>query len=102
MTEKIRSARARRPLRSGVTTGAILMAAVVVGIVFTISAAASSQATPCTTNVHLTGSNFEIDSNANLKVDGAADCIDWLSGGANTQFRSGVISKPDKATGSGD
>jgi hypothetical protein len=44
--------------------------------------------------VSLAGSNFEIDTNANLKVDDPAPSIDWAS---VTETR-----KQDKATGSGD
>jgi prealbumin domain-containing protein len=50
----------------------------------------------------LPGSNFEIDTNANLVVNNAAPSIDWLTGGAGTSFRSGVTVKPDLASGSGD
>ncbi|MEI5584286.1 MULTISPECIES: prealbumin-like fold domain-containing protein [unclassified Agromyces] len=34
--------------------------------------------------VSLTGSNFEVDTNANLKVDDAAPSIDWASDGVTT------------------
>jgi hypothetical protein len=44
--------------------------------------------------VSLPGSNFEIDTNANLKVDHASPSIDWAS---VTEIR-----KADKPTGSGD
>ena len=44
--------------------------------------------------VSLTGSNFEIDTNANLKVDDPAPSIDWANV-AETR-------KADKPTGSGD
>ena len=44
--------------------------------------------------VSLVGSNFEIDTNANLKVDDAAPSIDWAS---VTETR-----KADEPTGSGD
>ena len=50
----------------------------------------------------LAGSNFEIDTNANLKVDNAAPSIDWLAGGSGTPFRSGVLVKNDKPTGAND
>jgi hypothetical protein len=50
----------------------------------------------------LAGSNFEIDTNANLKVDNAAPSIDWLAGGSGTSFRSGVLVKNDKPTGAND
>jgi hypothetical protein len=54
-----------------------------------------------TTAASLTNSNFEIDSNANLKVDGTSPAIDWLNSGANT-FRTGVVVKQDLGSGSGD
>jgi hypothetical protein len=44
--------------------------------------------------VSLPGSNFEIDTNANLKVDDPAPSIDWAN---VTEIR-----KPDKPSGSGD
>jgi hypothetical protein len=43
--------------------------------------------------------NFEIDTDANLVVDGASPKIDWLDG---TSFRTGVMTKPDKPSGAGD
>src|SRR5215203_6500431 len=58
----------------------------------------------------LTGSAFEIDrtgaqndvDDANLKVDDA-NCIDWLASGADgAAFRSGVLAKNDKPTGTKD
>jgi hypothetical protein len=48
----------------------------------------------------LTGSTFEIDTNANLIVDGSG--TDWLTGGASTNFRTGVVVKGDQPTGTGD
>src|SRR6187551_2984609 len=44
--------------------------------------------------VSLSGSNFEIDTDANLKVDDGSPSIDWAS--------VNETRKPDKATGSGD
>ena len=58
--------------------------------------------TPCNTASHLNGSNFEIDTDANLKVDGPADCIDWLAGGSGTAFRAGVLKKDDLPSGTTD
>ena len=72
-----------------VITSAVSLAAVVL---FVIGAVGAS----------LPGSTFEIDSDANLIVNAPATNIDWLTGGAGTAFRSGVVVKPDKATGSGD
>src|SRR5919201_2842496 len=85
------------PRKVGITLSfvALLLA------VFTISASGSA-ATPCTGSV-LAGSNFEIEADANLKVDGTTqDCIDWNSSTSNTTLRSGVEVTPDKPTGSGD
>ena len=48
----------------------------------------------------LLGSNFEIDDNANLKVDHTG-AIDWLLEGTNT-FRPDVARKSDLATGQND
>ena len=50
----------------------------------------------------LTGSNFEIDDNANLVVDGAAPAIDWLKGGSGTDLRDDVLVRTDRPTGQGD
>src|SRR6266516_4320082 len=58
-------------------------------------------ANPCAGSV-LTGSNFAIDTNANLKVDGPADCIDGLAGGTGTPLRTGVLAKSDKPSGATD
>ena len=48
------------------------------------------------------GSNFEIETDANLVVDGSSPNIDWLAGGSGSAMRTGVIVKADKPTGSGD
>jgi hypothetical protein len=61
----------------------------IVGI-FTLPAAATQQQAACTTANVLSGSNFEIDVDANLKVDGSPPCIDWLAGGTGSALRSGV------------
>src|SRR5215212_465207 len=55
----------------------------------------------CANSRTLAGSAFEIDTDANLGVN-TPGCIDWLSGGTGTGFRSGVLAKNDKATGPGD
>ena len=50
----------------------------------------------------LPGSAFEIDTNANLKVDDH-DCIDWLSGtSVSDPLRSGVAAKADTPSGAND
>jgi hypothetical protein len=59
-------------------------------------------ADPCTTANVLSGSNFEIDVDGNLKVDGADPCIDWLADGTGSDLRSGVLAKADKPAGSTD
>jgi hypothetical protein len=48
------------------------------------------------------GSNFEIDTDANLVVNGSSPDIDWLAGGSGSALRAGVVTKADKPTGSGD
>jgi hypothetical protein len=58
-------------------------------------------AATCTTQNVLSGSNFEIDVNANLKVDGTDPCIDWLTG-TSSAMRSEVFTKNYKSSGSGD
>jgi len=55
----------------------------------------------------LPGSAFEIDTNANLKVDatgaGNTGCIDWLTGtSVSDPFRAGVAWKLDSPSGSAD
>ena len=50
----------------------------------------------------LTGSGFEIDTNANLVVDGADPAIDWLTGGSGTAMRAGVHVRADRPTGQED
>jgi hypothetical protein len=48
------------------------------------------------------GGNFEIDSDANLVVNGGSPDIDWLAGGSLTAMRSGVVAKDDQPTGGAD
>jgi hypothetical protein len=84
---------------------AALIALGLLATVFTVSAAGGrlqAAASTCTTPNTLSGSNFEIDPNANLKVDGASPCIDWLADGSGSPLRAGVLAKADKPTGSGD
>ena len=87
---------------------ATLLAAAVVVAVFTVSAAAPPQGAAgtatatCTTANVLSGSDFEIDTDANLKVDGASPCIDWLAGGTGSGLRTGVSAKSDPNTGASD
>src|SRR3954451_18094285 len=79
--------------------GAVMLAAAAVGLSGAVRAPAAS---PCATTSVLSGSNFEVDTDANMKVDGAGDCIDWLAGGTGTPLRTGVLSTTDKPTGSTD
>src|SRR6266566_990210 len=81
---------------------AATLAALAGASVFLLSGAlAAGAATPCAGSV-LPGSNFEIDTNANLVVDGQADCIDWLADGSGSALRAGVLTKSDKPTGATD
>ena len=64
--------------------------------------ATSAGAAVCPTSSVVSGSNFEIDTNGNLAVNGGDPCIDWLAGGSGTALRSGVITRPDKPTGATD
>src|SRR6266480_1715892 len=81
---------------------AATLAALAGASVFLLSGALSAgAATPCAGSV-LPGSNFEIDTNANLVVDGQADCIDWLADGSGSALRAGVLTKSDKPTGATD
>ena len=68
--------------------------AVAAAVVLAVSAALPMTAYASHPEVSLTGSNFEIDTNANLKVDDPAPSIDW----ANVNDSR----KADKATGAGD
>jgi uncharacterized surface anchored protein len=72
-------------------TAAVVMAVIAViaaSLAFLPSALASHP------EVSLTGSNFEIDTNANLKLDDPAPSIDWAS--------VNEVRKTDLASGSGD
>jgi hypothetical protein len=88
--------------RSVRTTALVVTA--LLAAVFTVRAARlpAAAADLCSTANVLSGSNFEIDVNGNLKVDGASPCIDWLAGGTGTPLRSGVLAKADKPSGSTD
>ena len=51
----------------------------------------------------LPGSNFEIDTDANLVVNGSSPAIDWLNAtGSPLTMRTGVVVKGDLPTGSSD
>ncbi|MFE5792201.1 hypothetical protein ACFQ8C_06410 [Streptomyces sp. NPDC056503] len=84
--------------------GAAVLAASLAGA-FTLQAApaqALAAAAPlCSTPSALDGSRFEIDTNANLVVNGAAaTCVDWLTGGTNSALR--ITPKRDRPSGSND
>jgi hypothetical protein len=82
-----------------------LMALAVLAAAFMVAGAlpGSARATTadCANAATLTGSAFEIDTDANLIVN-TSGCIDWLTGGTGTSFRSGVLAKNDKPTGGSD
>jgi hypothetical protein len=86
-----------------IAKAATLVAFSLVVTIFTVSAAARQQAAAdCSTANVLSGSTFEIDVNANLKVDGTGDCIDWLADGTGSSLRTGVLAKADKPSGPTD
>ena len=92
----------RRRRRFSVFGPFVAFAAVAALLVFVVGAAAVVPAPNCSTLNVVTGSNFEIDVNANLKVDGSGNCIDWLNAGTANTLMSSVLKKNDKPTGSGD
>jgi hypothetical protein len=97
---RLHSRRTRRLRKIAVTLTALAAFAAV--FVFGIGSAGGQPTPNCTTLNHLTGSNFEIDVNANLKVDGAGNCIDWLQDGTGSAFRSDVVKKNDTTSGPTD
>src|SRR4051794_11955247 len=87
--------------RRWLVVAAVVLVAAAVGLSGAVRAPAAS---PCATPEVLVGSNFEIDTDANLKVNGAAgsDCIDWLAGGTGSALRSGVLRTNDIPAGPAD
>jgi uncharacterized repeat protein (TIGR01451 family) len=82
---------------------AAMVAALAGASVFLLSGAVVAGAAPsCPTANVLSGSNFEIDTNANLTVDGGGTCIDWLADGSGSAMRPGVITKNDLPSGTSD
>ena len=80
-----------------------LLAVALLGAVFTFSGAPAGQRASAASGCSaLPGSSFEIDADANLKVDGMSPCIDWLADGTGSVLREHVLSKNDKLSGSGD
>ena len=55
----------------------------------------------CGNTQTLNNSAFEVDTSANLIVN-TSGCVDWLTGGTGTSFRSGVTVKQDSASGQND
>jgi hypothetical protein len=82
-----------------------LTLAAVAAVAFAISGSAVGQTTACSSTATLgsapDGSAFEIDTDANLVVN-TTGCIDWLTNGTGSAFRSGVLAKNDSPSGSGD
>jgi hypothetical protein len=94
MTERVLGPTGGRRRKRLWLIGPIAALTVFIGLLVASGAVALPAAACATPNV-LSGSKFEIDINANMKVDGAAaDCIDWKS---VTDFN-----KADKASGTGD
>ncbi|HUR13678.1 MAG TPA: prealbumin-like fold domain-containing protein [Mycobacteriales bacterium] len=87
-SSSIRSSRLRRA-----TVGIAVL-----GVIATYGVINPSWASAAT----VTGSNFEIDADANLVVDGGAPAIDWLTGGTGTGFRAGVDVQVDLPSGQTD
>jgi uncharacterized repeat protein (TIGR01451 family) len=80
-----------------------MVAALAGASVFLLSGAQVAGAQPlCATASALDGRNFEIDTDANLKVDGGGTCIDWLADGSGSAFRAGVMKQNDLPTGTSD
>jgi Cu/Zn superoxide dismutase len=95
-----RNAKHRRTIRGAALVAVpLLVALLVVPAALRLQSAAAAD---CTTANVLSGSNFEIDVNGNLKVDGADPCIDWLANGTGSDLRSGVLAKADRSTGTSD
>jgi hypothetical protein len=78
-----------------------MLVASALAVAFGMSRAANATTGSCSNPATLAGSAFEIDVNANLKVD-TSGCIDWLAGGTGTGLRTGVLAKQDKPTGATD
>ena len=81
--------------------GAIPLAILLVVVVALAAGTATGTTANCANPDTLVGSAFEIDTDANLKVD-TNGCIDWLADGTGSDFRSGVVAKNDKPTGTSD
>ena len=97
-TVETKRANLRRPL-----IAALLLACAATAAFVVAGSAVATTPGPsgCANTATLDGSAFEIDTNANLIVNGP-NCIDWLADGTGSAFRSGVLAKNDKPTGSED
>ena len=73
----------------------MVMIAALVAVYSGVSGAAHAE-------VSLPGSDFEIDTDANLAVDDADPSIDWLEGGSGSPLMAGVVSQQDTASGQTD
>jgi hypothetical protein len=78
-----------------------MLVATALTVAFGVSRSAYATTASCSNPASLAGSAFEIDVDANLVVN-TSGCIDWLSGGAGTGLRSGVLAKQDDPSGSTD
>lgn len=102
MTERVLGPR-RGPRRRWAGGAAAVAAACLLLVFFVVSASArqgtSEQALACPPAgaTLLTGSNFEIDANANLKTAGTSPCVDW-----NDVIPSPASVRNDTLSGSGD
>jgi Prealbumin-like fold domain len=108
MTQRVLGSR-RSARRRWIGAATALFATSLVLVFFAVSASARqgssaiSLACPPAGVSLLTGSNLEIDANANLKIDGTSPCTDWNAvinpPGAGT---GPAVVKNDKDSGSGD
>src|SRR5215218_4583123 len=89
----------RRPLM------ALAVLAAALAVAFALPGSAMAKTATCDSAATLglapDGSAFEIDTSANLIVN-TDGCIDWLTNGTDSAFRSGVLAKNDKPTGAND
>ncbi|HKY74529.1 MAG TPA: Ig-like domain-containing protein [Acidimicrobiia bacterium] len=90
----------RRARRSSTTSVALGLA---LGLAASILVTSPSEATvACGAQTSLSQSRFEIDVDANTRVNNTLDCIDWSDSTTPTSYRAGVLAPNDLPTGSGD
>jgi hypothetical protein len=77
------------------------LSALVVSMAVLAGGIAYGTTASCNNTQTLNNSAFEVDTNANLVVN-TTGCVDWLTGGAGTQMRTGVTVKQDTASGQND